>query len=161
MNLLSHTVTKIRPWDPLSLPVACAPGAKPEGNCLSADEKILFVTNRWSNTLAAIDTDTMKVLYSAPSREDATRIYRRYNGELFVTNYGERSLSIVDPATLAETGHLSLEARAIALSFHPLKPFAYISQDDDRIAVLDIEHARIDRYIQTQREPDVSRVILA
>lgn len=160
MNLLSHTVTKVRPWDPLFQPVACHPGQKPEGYCLSEDERTLYVSNRWSNTLAAIDTATMAVRTSAPSREDVTRIYRAHDGRLFTSNYGDRSLSTVDPATLAETGYLPLGARAIALSFHPTRPWAFVSLDDDRVAVLDTERLRVVRFFATQREPDVSKVVM-
>jgi YVTN family beta-propeller protein len=159
MNLLSHTVTKVRPWDPLFQPLACHPGQKPEGYCLSQDEGTLYVSNRWSNTLCAIDAATMKVLRTAPSRDDVTRIYRARDGRLFTSNYGDRSLSVVDAQTLGETAYLKLGARAIALSFHPVAPLAFISLDDDRVAVLDIEAMRITRFISTQREPDVSKVI--
>ena len=38
MNLLSHTVTKVRPHDATAAPVSCSPGEKPEGYALSADE---------------------------------------------------------------------------------------------------------------------------
>jgi hypothetical protein len=89
MNLLSHTVTKVKPWDPLFAPVACHPGQKPEGYCLSGDERTLFVSNRWSNTLCAIDTETMAVRHSAASRDDVTRIYRAHDGRLFTSNYGD------------------------------------------------------------------------
>ncbi|MFM2290181.1 MAG: hypothetical protein RL684_3324 [Pseudomonadota bacterium] len=160
MNLLSHTVTKVRPWDPLAQPVACHPGQKPEGYCLGADEQTLYVSNRWSNTLCAIDTSTMTVCQSAPSREDVTRIYRARDGRLFTSNYGDRSLSVIDPVSLSETGYLPLGARAIALSFHPGKPLAYVSLDDDRVAVLDCDALRVIRYITTQREPDVSKVVV-
>lgn len=159
MNLLSHTVTKVRPWDPLFQPQACHPGQKPEGCCLSEDEKTLFVSNRWSNTLCAIDTDSMRVLRAEASRDDVTRIYRARDQRLFTSNYGDRSLSVVDPATLKEAGYLRLDARAIALSFHPSKPLAFVSLDDDRVAVLDTDSLRIVRFIATQREPDVSKVV--
>ena len=160
MNLLSHTVTKVKPWDPLFAPVACHPGQKPEGYCLSADEKTLFVSNRWSNTLSAIDTDTMAVRYSAASREDVTRIYRSADGRLFTSNYGDRSISVVDPQTLQETAYLKLDGRAIALTFHPFQALAFISLDSDRVAVLDINTLKILRFIATQKEPDVSKVVV-
>lgn len=159
MNLLSHTVTKVRPWDPLAQPVACHPGQKPEGYCLSEDEQTLFVSNRWSNTLAAIDTASMTVRHSAPSRDDVTRIYRHRDGRLFTSNYGDRSLSVVNPLTLAETAYLKLDARAIALTFHPTLPLAFASQDDDRVLVLDTDNLQPLRYLHTQREPDVSTVV--
>jgi YVTN family beta-propeller protein len=160
MNLLSHTVTKVRPWDPLFQPLACHPGQKPEGYCLSDDERTLYVSNRWSNTLCAIDTETMVVQRTVPSRDDVTRIYRARDGRLFTSNYGDRSLSVVDATTLRETGYLQLGARAIALSFHPTRPLAFVSLDDDRVAVLDIDNLRVVRFIATQREPDVSKVVI-
>ncbi|VCU68237.1 hypothetical protein PIGHUM_00287 [Pigmentiphaga humi] len=160
MNLLSHTVTRLRPWEPLHQPQACHPGLKPEGCCLSEDERTLYVSNRWSNTLSAIDTATMTVRETRPSRDDATRIYR-IGRRLLVTNYGDRSISVVDPVTLEETGYVKMDARAIALSVHPTRPIAYVSQDDDRVGVLNLETLRFDRYIATQREPDVSRIVHA
>jgi DNA-binding beta-propeller fold protein YncE len=159
MNLLSHTVTKIKPYDATFSPVACAPGEKPEGYALSADEKTLYVTCRWSNTLCAIDTATMQVKYSAPSRNDATRLYLHRDGRLVATNYGERSLSVLDPATLEEIAHIRMDARAIALSWHPTKPLAFVSQDDDRVGYFNMQTLAFERFIATQREPDVSKVV--
>ena len=159
MNLLSHTVTRIKPHDATVAPVACSPGQKPEGYALSADEKTLYVTNRWSNTLSAIDTATMQVRYEAPSRDDATRLYLHRSGRLVVTNYGERSLSVDDPATLEEIAHIPMEARAIALSFHPTRPLAFVSQDNDKLGYFDMETLTFERFIATQREPDVSQVV--
>jgi DNA-binding beta-propeller fold protein YncE len=160
MNLLSHTVTKVKPWDPLFTPLACHPGQKPEGYCLSQDEKTLFVSNRWSNTLCAIDTEDMTVMYTAPSRDDVTRIYRAADGRLFTSNYGDRSLSVVNSDDLSEAGYLKLDGRCIALTFHPFKPLAFISLDSDRVAVLDTTELKVIRYIATQKEPDVSKVVM-
>ncbi|MEJ7139182.1 YncE family protein [Amphibiibacter pelophylacis] len=159
MNLLSHTVTRVRPWEPLAPVLACHPGDKPEGYALSEDEGTLYVSNRWSNTLCAIDTQSMAVRLTAGSRNDVTRIYRYRDGRLFTSNYGDNSLSVVDPQTLQELSYLPLGARAIALSFHPLQPLAFVSLDDDRVAVLDIDRMQVLRHIATQREPDVSRVV--
>jgi DNA-binding beta-propeller fold protein YncE len=160
MNLLSHTVTKVRPHDAAAVPVVCAPGEKPEGFALSADEKTLYVTCRWSNTLCAIDTDSMQVLRRAPSRDDATRLYLYRDGRLVVTNYGERSLSVVDPATLKELAHVPMDSRAIALSYHPHQPLAFVSQANDRVGIFNMESLRFERFIPTQREPDVSQVVM-
>lgn len=161
MNLLSHTVAKVRPWDPTFVPVLCCPGEKPEGYALSADERTLYVTNRWSQTLSAIDTETMQVKTSAPSRNDPTRLYLQADGQrMLVTNYGERSLSVVDPATLEELAHVPTGARAIALSFHPTKPLAYVSLDDDRVGIFNLDSHGFEGFIPTQREPDVSKVVL-
>ena len=159
MNLLSHTITKIKPHDATVAPVACMPGEKPEGYALSADEQTLYATCRWSNTLVAIDTATMQVKYQAPSRDDATRLYLYRDGRLVVTNYGQRSISIVDPSTLKELAHIQMDAKAIALSFHPTRPTAFVSQDNDHLGYFNMDTLQFDRYIKTQREPDVSRVL--
>lgn len=161
MNLLSHTVTRFKPYDASCLPIACTPGEKPEGHALSEDEQTLYATCRWSNTICAIDVNSMKVLRSAPSREDATRLYLFRDGRLVVTNYGERSLSVVDPMTLKELEHIPMEARAIALSYHPFKPLAFVSQDNDKIGVFNMESLRFERFFSTQREPDVSYVLVS
>lgn len=159
MNLLSHTVTKIKPYDATFAPVPCSPGEKPEGYALSADEKTLYVTCRWSNTLCAIDTETMRVVRSAPSRDDATRLYLHRDGRLVVTNYGERSLSVVDTETLKELAHIPMQARAIALSYHPSEPLAFVSQDNDQLGYFNMTTLAFERFIATGREPDVSCVI--
>ena len=160
MNLLSHTVTKIKPHDATFEPVACSPGEKPEGYALSADEKTLFVSCRWSNTLCAIDTDSMQVKYSAPSRDDPTRLYLHRDGRLIATNYGERSLSVLNAETLEEVAHIRMDARAIALSYHPTEPIAFVSQDNDKLGYFNLKTLAFDRFIPTQREPDVSKVVL-
>lgn len=160
MNLLSHTVSKVRPWDPLHQPVLCHPGLKPEGYALSADEKTLFVTNRISNTLAAIDTANMQIHFTVPAREDPTRIYLHRDGHrMLVTNYGGASVSIVDASTLKELGHVPTGGRPIALSYHPTRDLAYVSLDDDRVGVFNLTTYTFDRYLKTQREPDVSKVV--
>lgn len=160
MNLLTHTVTRIKPYDATVSPVACAPGSKPEGYALSQDEKTLYVTCRWSNTICAIDVQSMEVVRSAPSREDATRIYLYRDGRLVVTNYGDRSLSILDQETLSELAYVPMEARAIALSYHPTKPLAFVSQDNDKIGIFNMDSGVFERFIPTQREPDVSYLLV-
>jgi len=101
----------------------------------------------------------MQVKTRAPSREDATRLYLYRDGRLVVTNYGARSLSIVDAASLKEIAHIPMGARAIALSFHPEKPLAFVSQDNDKLGYFNMETLQFERFIATQREPDVSHVV--
>ena len=160
MNLLSHTVVKVWPHDPCRPPLACHPGSKPEGNCLSEDQRTLYVSNRLDNTLAAIDTQDMRVRLCVASRPDATRIYRAHDGSLLVTNYGDRSLSVVDPSSLRELRNIRLDARPIALSLHPTQALAFVSMDDDRLGYLDLNTYSFERWVTTQREPDVSRVMV-
>ncbi|UUZ66462.1 hypothetical protein LP417_33190 (plasmid) [Polaromonas sp. P1-6] len=53
-----------------------------------------------------------------------------------------------------------MEARAIALSYHPTKPLAFVSQDNDKIGIFNMETLQFDRFFTTQREPDVSMLVM-
>ena len=160
MNLLSHTVTKIKPHDALFSPVAVSPGKKPEGYCLINNDTQLVVTNRISNTISLIDTQTMKVIKEAPSRNDATRIYQLRDGRLIITNYGNDNISVVDPVSLKELACVEMGARPIALSYHPTKNYVFISQDNNKVAVFNVDSLQVEKIIETQLEPDVSRVVV-
>lgn len=159
LNLLSNTVTQIKPQDPTFAPVPMVPGARPEGNCFSADERVLYVTNRDSQTIVAIDAETLRITASATTGIDPTRIYRDRHNRLFVTNYGDDHMSVYD-SELKQIGVVPLPGLPIALSFHPHRDEAYLSLADDRIGVLDLETLTFARYFPTLREPDVSQVLI-
>lgn len=159
LNLLSHTVTLIKPHDPTFAPVPVVPGARPEGNCFSADERVLYVTNRDGQTVVAIDVETLQIIATAKTGIDPTRVYRDRHNRLFVTNYGDDHMSVYD-SELRQIGTVPLPSKPIALSFHPHRDEAYISLTDDRIAVLDLETLTFARHFPTLREPDVSLVLI-
>ncbi len=155
INLLSNTVTKIKPHDPVFAPVPMYPGRKPEGNCLSADETRLFVTNRLDNTLVAIDTGSLQIVGTASTGEDPNRVYRDPTGRLLTTNYGESSLSVFDEQ-LNSLGTITLPHRPIAISFHPNGELAFVSFKGDQIGILDLHSGQFVRFFDTLAEPDVS-----
>lgn len=159
LNLLSNTVTKLKPHDPTFAPVPIQPGSRPEGNCFSADERTLYVTNRGDDNIVAIDVATLTVTRAAPTGSDPTRIYRDRRDRLFVTNYGEESLSALSP-DLEPIGRIELESRAIAMSMHPTRELAFVTLKDQRVGMLNLESFEMERYFQTLREPDVSAVIV-
>ena len=159
INLLSNSVTKIKPNDPTFTPVTMVPGRMPEGNCLSADEKTLFVSNRTDNSIVAIDVDTMTVRDQASTGIDPTRIYCDPKNRLVVTNYGENSVSLFDQK-LKSLGRIALEHIPIAMSFHPNGEKAYISFKGDQMGVLNLESGEMENYFPTLDEPDVSFLLL-
>jgi len=154
INLLSHTVTLIKPQDPTFTPIAVYPGRKPEGNRFSADEKTLFVANRIDNSIVAIDVETLKVTHTAATGEDPTRIYLDPNDRLIVTNYGESSLALFDQQ-LNSLGSIELEYRPVALGFHPDGNRAFVTFVGDKMGVLDLDSQKIVRYFDTLDTPDV------
>ena len=163
VHLLSNTVTKFHPRNPTIAPIAVMPGPRPEGNALSKDERTLFVANRGDDTLVEIDTATMKLGRRVKTRRDPNRIYRhdRRDGAelLLLTNTGERTLSVFDAALLKEVTCIDLPANPTALSFHPKRPLACVSFQDDRVRVLNLDSWQFEREIVTLREPDASFVI--
>jgi YVTN family beta-propeller protein len=159
LNLLSNTVTHLKPHDPTFAPVPVQPGRQPEGNCFSADERTLYVTNRGDDSIVALDVASLAVTRSAATGRDPTRIYRDRRGRLFVTNYGEHSLSVFSPQ-LEPMGRIELDSAAIAMSMHPTREFAFVTLKDQRVGMLNLETFRIERHFATLREPDVSMVIV-
>ena len=153
-HLGSHTVTKVDPHDPSGTPVSVSIGGRPEGCCLNADESILYAASRDDATLSMLDAATMEVLATVPTGEDPTRIYLSRDGRLFVTNYGERSIGIYDPATLAELHRVPTVHKPIALAFDPVAPQAYVPLNDNTVARLDLETLILTHAFDTGKEPD-------
>jgi YVTN family beta-propeller protein len=163
LNLLSNTVTKIRPHDPTVAPVAVMPGPMPEGNALSADESLLYVANRGDDTIVAIDTASMRVVHRGKTRRDPNRVYRTTDARgrdlLLATNSGEQSLSVFD-TELREVKCIQLPANPLALSFHPAERAAYLSFQDEKVRRLNLDGFVFEAELATLREPDSSFVWL-
>lgn len=159
LNLLSNTITRLKPQDPTTAPVAMQPGSQPEGNCFSRDERTLYVTTRGDNSIVAVDVDTLQVTHRARTGADPTRIYRDRQDRLYVTNYGERSISVLSPQ-LEEIRRVELDSTAIAMSLHPTRDLAFVTLKDQRVGMLDLNTWTFERYFETLLEPDVSQVIV-
>jgi len=159
MNLLSHSVTRVSPWDPLAPIAAACPGGFPEGICLSADETELFVTNRRDDSIVALDAETLEVRRRGQTGRDPARVYLLGDGRPVVTNYGGKSLSVFEAGSLRETARLSFGAHPIALSFHPARPEAYVSLDSNELALVDVASMAVTRRFATALEPDVSHLL--
>ena len=159
LNLLSNTVTRLKPQDPTVAPLPLQPGSQPEGNCFSQDERTLYVTTRGDNSIVAVDVETLKVTHRGQTGTDPTRIYRDRQDRLFVTNYGERSISVFN-ADLQEIRRIELDSAAIAMSLHPTRNLAFVTLKDQRVGMLNLDNWTFERYFETLLEPDVSQVIV-
>ncbi|MNS38807.1 Virginiamycin B lyase [compost metagenome] len=159
LNLLSNTVTRLKPQDPTVAPLSLQPGSQPEGNCFSQDERTLYVTTRGDNSIVAIDVETLQVVHRGRTGADPTRIYRDRQNRLFVTNYGEQSISVFN-ADLQEIHRIELDSAAIAMSLHPTRNLAFVTLKDQRVGMLNLDNWTFERYFETLLEPDVSQVIV-
>jgi YVTN family beta-propeller protein len=151
-NLLGHTVTKVCPRDASIASIAVSPGEKPEGLWLNAGGSRLYVTNRQSNTLVAINTASMTVVKSMPTRDDPLRVYGTSDNRLLVLNCGDKSISIIDEESMQETAALSLTG--IPLAGHVIGATAFISMTGDICLEIDLTNLAIVRTFQTKSEPD-------
>ena len=159
LNLLSNTITRLKPQDPTIAPLPMQPGSLPEGNCFSRDERTLYVTTRGDNGIVAVDVETLKVTHRGRTGADPTRIYRDRQDRLYVTNYGEQSLSVFSPQ-LEQIRRVELDSTAIAMSLHPTRDLAFVTLKDQRVGMLDLDTWTFERYFETLLEPDVSQVIV-
>lgn len=160
MNLDSNNVTVFDPQDPLVTPVRVSTGEKPEGRLLRADEKILFVTNRISETVVALDTASLQVLATESVPGDPVRIFHdTRRGRLITINYAGKSLSLLDENTLKTLRRVELDAAPISLSFDRDMERAFLSVDANAVHVIDLDTLATVRTFATFKEPDVSAVV--
>ncbi len=159
-NLASGNVTAIDPHDSSIIPIAVETGVKPEGRCLSPDEKTLFITNRGDNTISVIDVETLQLKFSFPTPEDPTRVfYDAKRDRLMVINYLGMTMSIYNPHNGDVIHTFEFASHPTALSFMDNGNKVIVPFMDQKIRIYDIDsHAQVDT-INAGEEPDVTYVV--
>ncbi|MGV6475539.1 YncE family protein [Azotobacter vinelandii] len=157
---LSGLAILVDPQDPSRAPLKRFTGKGPEGCCLSPDEKVFYVVNRYGGEIVALDAQDLRELRRAPTRGEAVRVVSLPDGRLIVSNEADRSLSLLHPETLTEERRLALEAAAPGLNLDAGRQRLYAALDDNRVAVVDLAGWKVDGYFPTQAGPD-SAVVLA
>lgn len=160
MNLGSNDVTVFDPRDASVTPVPISTGDKPEGRHLRADERMLFVTNRISETVVAIDTATLEIVAREHVSGDPVRIFHDPERERLMTiDYLGKTISLLDDRSLKITRRVALDSRPISMSFDSGMKRAFVSMDSDEIHVLDLGELTVTQKFSTFREPDVSAIV--
>lgn len=160
MNLASNDVTVFDPRDSSVTPVAISTGEKPEGRHLRADEKVLFVTNRISETVVAIDATTLEIVARENVSGDPVRIFHDPGrGRLMTIDHLGQTISLLDDRNLRTMRRVALDSFPISMSFDRGMERAFVSMDSDEIHVLDLSTLAITRKFATLREPDVSAIV--
>ncbi|MCR0982249.1 YncE family protein [Roseomonas populi] len=157
-GLLSNTASLVRPRDASVAPVVVTTGRMPEGCCLSPDEGTLYVGNRRSGTLAAIDTATMRVRDTREVGGDPLRVYPLPDGRLLMIDLA-RSALVLLRADMREIWRLDLGAKPNAASLHPSQARAFVSLASDEVAVVDLDRPAIEGRMATGRGADVTRLL--
>ncbi|RDD87086.1 YncE family protein [Streptomyces parvulus] len=160
-GLLSHTVSLVRPHDAAAPPLVVTPGQLPESSCLSRDEKTLFVGARRSSALVAVDARTMRVLRSRKVGGDPLRVYTVDEDRLLATDITAHTITLYS-TVLRPIRSLKLDGIPAAVSFHPHRPLAYVSQlGTNSVAVVDLERFTVAGGFDTGPEPDSSALLPA
>ena len=159
-NLVSGDVTAINPHDASVKPVAVETGVKPEGRCLSPDEKTLFITNRGDDTISVLDVATMKLKFSFDTPEDPTRVfYDTKRDRLMVINYVGKTMSIYEPSdgTLVHT--FDFDHHPTALSFMNNGDWVIVPFMDEKIRIYDLQTNQQIDEMDAGVEPDVTYIM--
>lgn len=153
-DTLSGGVIAVDPEDIGTAPLRRAIGTAPEGMTLSLDERTLYVIDRPAGTLHALDAETLAERNRRTMRGEAVRIVTAADGRLIVANTADRSLTRLDPVTLAEQDRLPLDAAANGLNLFGDTLFA--SLDSDRVAIIDLRRWAITGGFATGKSPDAA-----
>ncbi|RJQ73070.1 YncE family protein [Pseudonocardiaceae bacterium YIM PH 21723] len=158
-GLDSNTVSLVRPHDPAAEPVVAQAGTLPEGSCLSADERLLYVGARKTPAILVFDAHTMRLLRSHPVQGDPLRIYPVGDSRLLVTDLAGKSITLYD-STFRSIWSITLSGMPSGASFHPSRPIAYVSLlDINTVTLVDLRRGTIEGSLATGMQPDSSAVV--
>ena len=159
-NLTSGDVTAINPHEALEKPVILETGVKPEGRCLSPDEKTLFITNRGDNTISVIDVATMALKSTLDTGEDPVRVYYDVKRDRIIAiNFAGKSMSIyqVSDGTLVQI--VEFDQNPAGLTFMNNGDWCMIPFMDQKIRMYDLQTYQQVDEMQSGLEPDGIYVI--
>lgn len=160
MNLNSGDVTVFDPYDASVAPISIKTGEKPEGRCLREDAGVLYTSQRISNTVAVIDTETLEIKRTFPTPNDPCRIYYDPKRNRLVTmNHHGGSFSVFDEATGEMLHEQKTPANPLALCIDDEAAFAYIAIDCEQVQRFNLDTFEVVQTFDTGKEPDVMVIL--
>lgn len=155
-DTLSGAVIMVDTEDMGVAPLRRRIGTAPEGMTLSPDERTLYVIDRPSGTIHAFDATTLEERARRTMRGEAVRVIAQADGRLIVSNLADKSLSRLEPVTLAEEARLPLGAGAPGLNL--AGDMLYASLENDQVAIIDLRTWAIASRFATGAAPDAGVV---
>lgn len=155
-DTLSGAVIMVDPENVDVAPVRKRIGTAPEGLALSPDERTLYVVDRPNGTIHALDAATLAERAQRRMRGEAVRVVTQRDGGVIVSNFADKSLSRLDPVTLAEQARLPLAAGAAGLTL--AGDTLHAALEDDRLATIDLRQWRVTGMFATAKAPDAAVV---
>lgn len=157
-DTLSGMVIMADPHDPTVPPIRRLSGKGPEGACLSPDERVYYVVNRYGGEIVAYDARDLRELRRTRTRGEAVRVVALHDGRLVVSNETDRSLSLLRPDTLAEERRIPLKAAVPGLNLAPDGRHLYAAMDDNSLAIFDTQTWKVLARFATGPGPDAAAV---
>lgn len=127
--------------------------ARPQGGVLSADGKLLYITNSEGNSISIIDTAKNERVGTIATGQGPGRVVLTPDGKTLVYNLQQGSgAGFADVASRKEVKRISLPGKPLSLTASTDGKFAYAGlQAEDKIAVISIGERRLLRVVDTPK----------
>jgi YVTN family beta-propeller protein len=103
-------------------------GKYPFDATLSPDERRLYVSNRWDDTVSVVDLDDMKVVRTFPVGDDPHGLITDASGKyLYVANLAEDNISVIETENFTEVKRLLAGKYPFNLTRSPDGRYIYVS----------------------------------
>jgi YVTN family beta-propeller protein len=128
-------------------------GKRPEGSVLSPDERELYVVNRESAQIVAIDTAKGEVSGTIPTGKGPVRIGITPDGSTLVyALMHDKRMGFADTRSRKEIGTVDLGGAPVSLHLSADGKRAYAaSQDDDTVFIVSVPERKLIRKFQTPK----------
>lgn len=130
-----------------------ATGARPQGEVLSRDGKLLYVTCSNGNSISIIDTEKQEQVGAIQTGQGPGRIALTPDGRTLVYNLqpGE-AVGFADVGARKQTAVIPLGGRPLSLTMSPDGRLAYAGvQDQDKVFVISVPERKIVRVFDTPK----------
>jgi YVTN family beta-propeller protein len=126
-------------------------GDRPAGSVLSNDGKTLYVSNRESNEITAIDTAAKKLVFRIPTCTEPARVgLSGDNQTLIYACITDQQVGFADVASRKQVALVDLNASPVSLTTSPDGKHAFAgAQDQDMVFVISIADRKIAKKFKT------------
>lgn len=126
-------------------------GDRPEGSVLSGDGRTLYVANRESDEITAIDTDAKELTARIKTCREPARVGLSSDSKtLIYACITGRQVGFADVASGEQTVTLDLDGRPVSLTTSPDGKYAFAgAQDEDTVFVISLADRKIVKQFKT------------
>jgi YVTN family beta-propeller protein len=128
-------------------------GGRPQGQAMSLDRKILYVTNSGDSSISILDVDRKTRIGTIPTGRAPVRLALLPDGGTLIYALQEgRSVGFADIASRKEVQQIALAGRPVSISLSKDGRLAYCAvQEEDKIYVVSIPERKIAAVYDTPK----------